>query len=86
MIDEGMWSRRGVILKGEHRWTSRKTYPGNSLSTTNPKWTELGLHSENPATNSLSYGTTLTISYLWLCSSEHGGETSGFIKCGEFLD
>jgi hypothetical protein len=36
---------------------SEKTYPIATLSTTNPTWTDSGLHGERPGTNRLSQGT-----------------------------
>jgi hypothetical protein len=46
-------------LTGENRSTRGKPCPGVILSTTNPAWTDPGLHGERPATNRLSLGTAL---------------------------
>jgi hypothetical protein len=45
---------------------SEKTCHSATLSTTNPTWTDPGLHSERLATNCLSYGTAL---HIWLVLS-----------------
>jgi hypothetical protein len=61
----------------EHRWnetdrgkpkhSGKKTYPSATLCTTNPTWTEPesnpGLRGGRPATNRLSHGTALSITY-----------------------
>jgi hypothetical protein len=48
-------------LTRENRSTRRKTYPSDTLSTTNPTWTNPGsnpgLRGERPATNRLSHDT-----------------------------
>jgi hypothetical protein len=55
-------------LTGKNRSTRAKTCPSDTLSTTNPKWTDPGsnpcLHDERPATNRLSRGTALTLHLL----------------------
>jgi hypothetical protein len=61
-----------VLQVMEYQWnetdkgkptTGRKTCPSVTLFTTNPTWIDpgsnLGLHSERPATNRLSHGTAL---------------------------
>jgi hypothetical protein len=62
-IHEWIWSSGGMILKWENRRLRRKTCPSDTLSTKNPTRTALGtnsgLHTEEPATNRLSYGTAL---------------------------
>jgi hypothetical protein len=56
-----MESHGGIILTGENRRTRRKTCPTDTLSTTNPTWTDpganCGLRGGRPATNHLSHGT-----------------------------
>jgi hypothetical protein len=39
--------------------TRRKTCPSATLSTTNPTWTDHGLHGDRPATNHLKHGTVI---------------------------
>jgi hypothetical protein len=50
-------------LTGENQSTRRKTFPSDTLSTTNPTWKDqgsnLGLRGERLATNRLRYGTAL---------------------------
>jgi hypothetical protein len=48
-------------LTGEIRSTRRKTDPSAALSTTNPTWTDPGLHDKRPATNRLSHGMSFSI-------------------------
>jgi hypothetical protein len=56
-----------VKLTEENRSTRGKTCPRATMSTTNPTWTDPGsnpgLRGERPATNRLSHGTALYISY-----------------------
>ena len=47
-------------LTRENRSSRGETCPNATLSTTNPTWTDPGLHSERSATNRLSHGTALT--------------------------
>jgi hypothetical protein len=58
----GMEIHGGMILTGEDRRTQRKTCPSATLSSTNLTWTDRGakpgLHSERPATNHLSHGSS----------------------------
>ena len=62
------------LLNTEHWWsdtdkkkynTLRKTCTNATLTTINPTWSGLGLnpdlHSDRPATNSLTHGTALNI-------------------------
>jgi hypothetical protein len=53
-------------LTGEIRSTRGKTCPSDTLSTTNPTWTDPGsnprLCGERPVTNRLSYGTATVFS------------------------
>jgi hypothetical protein len=62
-----MESHGGMILTGESRRTRRKKCPTATVSTTNPTQIKpranVGLHTERPATNRLSYGTALSISF-----------------------
>ena len=51
-------------LTGENRNTRGKTCPSATLSTTNPTWTDPGLRGERPATNRLSHGTAICITYV----------------------
>jgi hypothetical protein len=59
----------GMILRGEHGKTRRKTCPSATLSTTNPTWIDPGenpgLRVERPATNRLSHGMALGIPKLF---------------------
>jgi hypothetical protein len=54
-------------LIGENRSTLRKTCPTATLSTTNPTWTDSGsnpgLRGERPATNGLSHGTAVSVTF-----------------------
>jgi hypothetical protein len=63
MIQEWIWSSRGMILTEENWRTQRKTSPSATLPTTNPIWAALGINlglcGEKPVTNHLSYGTAL---------------------------
>ena len=51
-------------LTGKNRSTRGKTCPSETLSTTNPTWTDPeskpGLRGERPATNRLSHDTALS--------------------------
>jgi hypothetical protein len=53
-----------MILTGENLSTGRKTCPSDTLSATNPIWTDLGskpgLGGDTMRTNRLSHGTPIT--------------------------
>jgi len=57
-------------LVGEFRSAWRESCTNATLSTTNPTWAVprsiASLRSQKPATNRLSYGTTLNVGRLWL--------------------
>jgi hypothetical protein len=56
------------IFTGENRRTRRKTCPRAALSITNPTWIDPGANpghrGEMPATNDLSHGTSLEVTYV----------------------
>jgi hypothetical protein len=56
-----MWSRWNGKWQGKPKY-SEETCLNASLSTTNPTWPDLGW---KPATNRMSYGTTLWPPFLW---------------------
>jgi hypothetical protein len=66
-----------MMFVGENQGTRRKTCPSATLSTTNTTWTDQGanpgLGCEKPATNRLSYGTTLVeeIPANWKAWEDH---------------
>jgi hypothetical protein len=53
----------GIVLTGLTRRTRRQMWPSDTLSTTKPTWTDLGLKAnllgERPVTNCLSHGTAV---------------------------
>jgi hypothetical protein len=56
-----MESHGGMILTAEIQRTRRGTFPGATLSTTNPTWTDPGLHGDRPMINCLSPGTVYSL-------------------------
>jgi hypothetical protein len=61
-MNEFAWNTDAIILPEENWNAWKKICSSVTLSATNPTWiglgSKMGLHSEKPATNCLSYGTT----------------------------
>jgi hypothetical protein len=79
-------STGGMILTGEIRCNGRKTYQSDTLSTSNPTWTDRGskpgLHGEKPVTNCLSHGTVLDIqSEIFAVVSKRGPNRQHLMYC-----
>jgi hypothetical protein len=86
--DMSLESDGGMILTGENRRTRRKTCPSATLPTTNPTWifpgANPGLRGDSPATNHLSHGTAICVTYSELkATSVHLKSDVGNTETGD---
>jgi hypothetical protein len=59
-MSEGVWSKGGTVLTGEHRRAVALTWPSDTLSTTNPTFVARGFNGAlryDVAAKHLSHGT-----------------------------